>query len=128
MDDRDATLEQLKTLVREFSEERDWVQFHHPKDLTLALGSEVGELMDLFRFRTDIQIAADLATADGQRTVAHELADCLWAILRLAEVCRIDLASSLVDKVRLAALKYPADQSRGRNEKYTAYRVEDDLA
>ena len=127
MTDESATLEQLKTLVRTFAVERDWVQFHHPKDLGLALGSEVGELLDLFRFRTDSQIAANLATAAGHRAVAHELADCLWSVLRLSDVCRIDLAGALAEKVQLAALKYPVEQSRGKNDKYTAYQTRDDL-
>jgi dCTP diphosphatase len=54
--------------------------------------------------------------------VAHEVADCLWLLLRLADVCRIDLAESLREKVALAAEKYPIDQSYGRPDKYTAYR------
>ena len=128
MNDHETTVDELKALVLDFAVERNWVQFHHPKDLGLALGSEVGELMDLLRFRSNEQIAADLATADGHRDVAHELADCLWAILRLGEVCRVDLAASLVEKVRLAGLKYPADLSRGRNQKYTAYRPAADSA
>jgi dCTP diphosphatase len=109
-------------LVLAFSRERDWEQFHHPKDLGLALASEVGELLDHFRFRSDAQVAAILAEPTTHREVAHELADCLWALLRLASVCRVDLASSLVEKVELAAIKYPVDRSSGRNDKYTAYR------
>ncbi len=125
MNDQVTTVDQLKDLVLAFAVERDWVQFHHPKDLGIALGSEVGELLDLFRFRTDAEIAATLATPAGHRAVAHELADCFWAVLRLAEVCRVDLAGSLAEKVRLAGLKYPAEQSRGRNDKYTAYQPAD---
>ena len=115
-------LESLSKLVRDFAEERDWVQFHQPKDLGLALASEVGELLDLFRFRPDAQVAAELATPEGHRAVAHELADCFWALLRLADVCGVDLPASLREKVGLAALKYPVEQSRGRNSKYTAYQ------
>lgn len=128
MDDCATTVEELKRLVLAFAVERDWVQFHQPKDLALALGSEVGELMDLFRFRPDAQVAAELATEGGRQAVAHELADCLWALLRLADVCGVDLAGSLAEKVRLAGLKYPADRSRGRNQKYTAYRPDDGSA
>ena len=122
MHDDESTVADLKALVLAFSVERDWVQFHHPKDLGLALASEVGELLDLFRFRSNEQIAASLSQPEGHRQVAHELADCLWAVLRLAEVCHVDLASALAEKVALAGLKYPADQAFGRNDKYTAYR------
>ena len=121
MDDR-TTIAELKALVLQFARERDWEQFHSPKDLGLALGSEVGELLDLFRYRPDAMIQATLADPAGRVEVAHELADCLWVLLRLADVCGVDLASSLRDKVELAALKYPVERSRGRADKYTAYR------
>lgn len=123
MNDEQATIEQLKALVLAFSKERDWEQFHSPKDLGLALASEVGELLDLFRYRGEDQIRATLGEPEGRRAVAHELADCLWVLLRLAEVCGVDLAASLAEKVALAALKYPVDRSFARNDKYTAYQT-----
>jgi dCTP diphosphatase len=122
MGDAETSVEQLKALVLAFSKERDWEQFHHPKDLGVALASEVGELLDHFRFKTNDQISDELERPEKRRAVALELADCLWAILRLADVCGVDLASSLEEKVALAALKYPVDQSFGRADKYTAYR------
>jgi dCTP diphosphatase len=121
MTDAETPIARLKALVLAFSQERDWEQFHHPKDLGVALASEVGELLDHFRYRSNEQIREDLAKPDVHREVAHELADCLWMILRLADVCGVDLASSLVEKIELAALKYPVEQSRGRADKYTAY-------
>jgi dCTP diphosphatase len=122
MTDAETPIARLKALVLAFSRERDWEQFHHPKDLGIALASEVGELLDHFRYRSNEQIRDALAEPATHREVAHELADCLWMILRLADVCQVDLAASLAEKVELAALKYPADQSRGRADKYTAYR------
>ncbi len=122
MDDQDTTVAQLKQRVLDFTLERGWERFHTPKDLGLALASEVGELLDHFRFRPDDQVARALENPATHREVAHELADCFWALLRLADVCRVDLASSLDEKLALAALKYPADQVFGRNDKYTAYR------
>ena len=56
--------------------------------------------------------------------VAHELADCLWVVLRLADVCGVDLSSSLAEKVALAAEKYPVALSRGRNVKYSELKGE----
>ena len=126
MTDADTTLSALKLLVLRFSQERDWEQFHHPKDLGVALASEVGELLDLFRFKTNDEIAHRVADSGFHRELGHELADCLWAILRLADVCQVDLASALNEKVALAAIKYPVDQSRGRSDKYTHYQQKDD--
>ena len=121
MSDAETSIAQLKALVLDFSKERDWEQFHHPKDLAVALASEVGELLDHFRYKSNEKIRAELQQADVHREVSHELADCLWVILRLADVCQVDLASALREKVGLAALKYPIDRSFGRADKYTSY-------
>lgn len=121
MTDPDTTLGALQALVRGFSAERNWEQFHHPKDLGVALVCEVGELLEHFRYRTNDEIRAVLAESSDHREVAHELADCLWLLLRLADVCGVDLAASLREKVALAALKYPIEKAYGRPDKYTAY-------
>ena len=121
MTDDGTTLGDLKRRVLRFSEERDWEQFHHPKDLGLALAIEVGEVLEHFRYLDNPAIRAALDDPERRRALAHELADCLWVLLRLADVCGIDLASSLVEKLGLAALKYPVDRSFGRPDKYTAY-------
>lgn len=123
MTDEQATIQELKQWVLAFSRERDWEQFHHPKDLGVALACEVGELLEHFRYRTHEQIRAVLQEPETHRALAHELADCLWLILRLADVCSIDLASALREKLELAAAKYPIDQAYGRPDKYTNYRV-----
>jgi dCTP diphosphatase len=122
MADQETTIEQLKAAVLAFSRERDWEQFHHPKDLGLALACEVGELLEHFRYRTHDEIRDHLAKSDAHRELAHELADCLWLILRLGQVCDVDLSEALREKLRLAAEKYPIDRSYGRADKYTSYR------
>ena len=121
MTDPSTTVLELKALVRAFSAERAWEQFHHPKDLGVALVCEVGELLEHFRYRTDAQVREVLADPANHSQVAHELADCLWLVLRLADVCGVDLAAALEEKVRLAGLKYPVEKSYGRADKYTAY-------
>jgi dCTP diphosphatase len=120
--DKRTTLESLKSAVRRFSQERDWEPFHHPKDLGIALACEVGELLDHVRYRTPEQVAAHLSDPRVRREFAHELADCLWVLLRLADVTGIDLSDALHEKLALADAKYPVDQARGRPDKYTAYR------
>ncbi|RUL86138.1 nucleotide pyrophosphohydrolase [Tautonia sociabilis] len=125
MNDDETTVRELKRLVRGFSRERDWEQFHLPKDLGLCLAIEAGEVLEHFRFRTNREIAAALDDPARKQALAHELADCLWALLRLADVCTIDLAGALEEKIALAARKYPVDLASGKAEKYTAY-LEDD--
>lgn len=126
MTDPQTTIGELKELVRAFSQERDWEQFHHPKDLGVALVCEVGELLEHFRYRSHEQIRAQLADPAVHREVGHELADCLWLVLRLADVCGIDVAATLQEKVELAARKYPIDQAFGRPDKYTRYQTPPD--
>lgn len=122
MNDAETTLRELKDLVLAFSRERAWEQFHHPKDLGVALACEVGEVLEHLRYKTDAEIAAALADPADRRELAHELADCLWVLLRLSDVCAIDLAASLREKVALAALKYPVEKAYGRPDKYTRYQ------
>jgi dCTP diphosphatase len=122
MNDAETTLRDLKALVLNFSRERAWEQFHHPKDLGVALACEVGEVLEHFRYRTNDEIRAALDDPANLRDLAHELADCLWVLLRLSDVCGIDLASSLLEKVKLAALKYPVEKAYGRPDKYTRYQ------
>jgi len=121
MTDESTTVRRLMDLVLGFSEERDWVQFHTPKDLGVALACEVGELLEHFRYRKDDEIRALLADPAQKRQVADEVADCLWLILRIADVTAIDLSTALAAKVEDAGRKYPVDQSYGRADKYTAY-------
>ena len=120
--DSTSTISGLATLVRDFSRERDWEQFHHPKDLGLALAIETGEVLEHFRFLTNDEIRDRLSDESRRRELAHELADVFWALLRLAEVSGVDLASSLHEKVALAALKYPVEESKGKALKYTEYQ------
>ena len=122
MTDSETTVGDLKDLVRRFSQERDWEQFHLPKDLGVALAIEVGEILEHFRYRTDEEIQQHVEDVAGKRELAHELADTLWLLLRLADVCAIDLSASLREKVTLAAQKYPVEQVRGRPHKYTFYQ------
>lgn len=128
MPDDQTTMDQLKQSVRAFSRERAWEQFHHPKDLGLALVCEVGELLEHFRYRTHEQIREHLDQPDSQRELAHELADCLWLLLRLADVCGVDLSDALREKLTLAARKYPVEKAFGRPDKYTAYRSSEEEA
>lgn len=121
MNDDATTIRELKRWVLAFSRERDWEQFHNPKDLALALVCEVGELLEIFRYRTNEEIQGFLSDPDKRQAIAHELADALWMVARLADVCDIDLATALREKLAEAGAKYPAHLARGRADKYTTY-------
>lgn len=125
MSDQTTTVAELIGLMRQFTEERDWGQFHHPKDLGLALAIEVGELLEHFRYRTNEEISHYLESPSHLKEVSHEIADCVWLLFRLADVCGFDMSVALRDKLQLAAAKYPVEKVRGRPDKYTAYQESD---
>lgn len=121
MNDAATTLADIKEATLAFTRERNWEQFHHPKDLGLALAIEVGELLEHFRYLDNVQIAERLREPKQQREFAHELADCLFLLARLAGVCSIDLAAAFEEKVALAAQKYPIETVSGKPFKYSHY-------
>lgn len=126
MTDADTTIGDVKAALREFARERDWEQFHNPKDLGVALSIEIGEILEHFRFRTNEEIAARLEDERFRQSLAHELADAASFIVRLADVTGIDLAAAIEEKMRVSAEKYPADTVRGKPHKYTHYTDQGD--
>lgn len=119
--DQETSVEILRNQVREFILARDWDQFHPPKDLAIGLVIEAGELLEHFRFRSNDEIESLLQDEAFQTLLRHELADCLYFVLALANKLDLDLSAALQEKMALSARRYPVEQVRGRNEKYTAY-------
>ena len=118
-DDHSTPVEALKEQARDFVRQRDWSQFHTPKDLAIGLCTEAAELLELFRFRRDDEIAARLQDPDFRRALGDELADALYFILLLSDNLQLDLSQSLRQKMALSAERYPVDKARGKNLKYT---------
>jgi NTP pyrophosphatase (non-canonical NTP hydrolase) len=109
----------LALVLREFSAERDWDQFHTPKNLAMALPVEAAELLEVFQWLTPEQ-SADIKTDPVRsKRVAEELADILIYLVRLADVLGIDLNQAVADKLAANARKYPVDRARGSAAKYT---------
>ena len=119
----DATLAQLTAQIRRFVEERDWAQFHTPKDLAIGLSTEAAEVLEHFRFRADQEIATLLEDETFRRTVGHELADALYFVLLMCDRFGLDAAQMLEEKLAISAQRYPVEKARGKNLKYTAYQV-----
>lgn len=113
------SLEALKLRLREFAAERDWQQFHSPKNLAMALIVEAAELVEHFQWLSESE-SEDLSPQRRQQ-VAHELADILVYLVRLADRLDIDLLRSVDEKLKLNAEKYPVERVRGSARKYTEY-------
>lgn len=109
-------LDSLRRQVAAFAAERDWDQFHNPKNLAMAAAAEAGELLEHFQWLTPAQ-ASDLPP-ETREAVALECADILLFLLRLTDKLGIDLAAAAQKKLALNARKYPIRKSRGRATKY----------
>jgi NTP pyrophosphatase (non-canonical NTP hydrolase) len=112
-----VTLDDLAHELRRFAAERDWEQFHTPKNLAISLAVEAGELLEHFQWGSDADIAARLRSPDGRDAVAEELADVLIYLVRLADVAGIDLLEAASAKLAANAARYPADEVRGSSAK-----------
>ena len=109
----------LRDKLRAFAKERDWDQFHSPKNLSMALMVEVAELMEHFQWLSEAQ-SGSLAAKD-QDAVAEELADILLYLVRLADKLDVDLPKAALHKLEKNAAKYPAEKVRGSSKKYSEY-------
>jgi NTP pyrophosphatase (non-canonical NTP hydrolase) len=114
------SLDHLRARINQFVKERDWEQFHSPKNLTMAMIVEAAELVEHFQWITEEE-SLNLS-ADKNVEVGQELADTFVYLLRIAEVCGIDLIAAANDKIDLNAKKYPVEKARGSNAKYTEYQ------
>lgn len=112
-------IDDVRSRLESFTEERDWAQFHSPRNLTLALVGEVGELAELLQWRTDAEVLALAATEEGHEALADELADVFTYLVELADAVGIDLGAAVHAKIDKNATKYPVELARGSNKKYT---------
>ncbi len=115
----DPRLSELTAAVRAFVEERDWEQFHSPRNLAMALSVEAGELLELFLWSRDD--GPQPLHAERAPKVADEAADVLMCLLNLCDRAGIDLGAALASKLARAREKYPADRVRGKALKYHEY-------
>ena len=110
------SLHRLRDALREFAAERDWDQFHTPRNLATALAVEAAELLEPFQWLDDA-VARDLPP-DTRAAVEQEMADVLLYLVRLADRLGVDLEQAAHAKIALNAVKYPAEKSRGSARKY----------
>lgn len=108
---------ELRDALRRFNAERDWGQYHSPRNLAMALSVEVGELLELFLWSADGGPQPPVASRVPR--VADEAADVFICLLNFCSAMDIDLTAATADKLRRNADKYPADRARGRLEKST---------
>ncbi|MDO9049920.1 MAG: nucleotide pyrophosphohydrolase [Methylotenera sp.] len=113
------SLDALRARVNNFVAERDWAQFHSPKNLAMAMIVEAGEVVEHFQWMTEQQ--SHHLDDQTKEQVGQELSDTFVYLLRIAEVCGIDLIEAANKKIDLNAQKYPVEKCKGSNAKYTSY-------
>ena len=115
--ERLASLDQLRAALRQFASDRDWDQFHSPKNLAIALSVEAAELLEHFLWTPEAE--SSVLTPEQHTKVREEIADVLLYLIRLADKLDIDLLAAATDKIRVNAVKYPVEKARGSSKKYT---------
>ena len=117
--DNKTTIYDLEQKIKLFCEERDWDQFHNPKDLAIGISTEANELLDIFRFKTNEQMKEMFQDSITKEHIEDEIADVMFFILRFAQMNHLDLEQCLNDKLIKNAKKYPVDKIKGKHLKYT---------
>lgn len=104
-----------------FAKDRDWEQFHSPKNLVMALTGEVGELSEIFQWMTEADSRSAGANPDTSQAIKDELADVLLYLVRLSSTLGVDLNEAVSQKLVKNAQKYPAEKVKGKSKKYSDY-------
>lgn len=123
MTDARVSLQDLKQKMAEFVRERDWEQFHTPKNISMSIAIEAAELMEHFQWLTVEQAQQPDAAALAE--IGEELADIVTYSLSMANILKLDLAQTVLNKMEKNIRKYPADKVQGKAHKYTYYQDQD---
>ena len=111
--------DEIKLRLQKFSADRDWDQFHSPKNLVMALSAEVGELIEHFQWLTEKQ--SESIEANKLNEIQEEIADVEIYLIRLADKLGINIQEAVVSKIEQNEHKYPAQMVKGSSRKYTEY-------
>lgn len=108
----------LATALQRFADDRDWQQFHSPKNLLLALTGETGELCEIFQWMSEADAKEAAKRPETAQAVKDELADVLMYLVRLSTVLGVDLNEAVTNKLALNGQKYPVDKAKSTSKKY----------
>ena len=112
-------LEDIAAKIRVFRDERDWAQFHTPKDMAIAISIEASELLEHFLWKNPHEVDARIAAKKAE--IESEIADIGIYLTELADNLGIDLLAAMDKKISINAAKYPAEKVKGSSKKYTEY-------
>ena len=119
MNDSETHIEDLKKRILAFAQERDWEQFHSPKNLSMAISAEAAELMEHFLWQSAESSRKEVLEEPLREKITEEIADILIFAIEFANISKIDIASAITEKMKKNALKYPIEKAKGKSAKYT---------
>jgi NTP pyrophosphatase (non-canonical NTP hydrolase) len=114
-------IKKIQKQLSDFADERDWNQFHNPKNLAMALSVEASELVEIFQWLTPEQSEEIMGSSESEH-VKEELADVMIYLIRLADKLNVDLEDAVADKIVKNGEKYPVDTSKGSTTKRTTLK------
>ncbi|XVF65422.1 hypothetical protein PTKIN_Ptkin09bG0247900 [Pterospermum kingtungense] len=123
-DKEGVSLEDLKNKMAEFARERDWDQFHSPRNLLLAMVGEVGELSEIFQWKGEVPRGLPDWKDEEKQHLGEELSDVLLYLVRLSDICGVDLGKAALRKLERNAIKYPVKLCKGSSKKHTQINVD----
>jgi len=112
-------IHKIREHQRKFVSEREWEKFHDPKNLTMALAGETGELLEIFQWLTSEESKTIMTDPKRAEMVRHEISDIFYYLVRLTDLLGVDLEKAFWEKMELNARRYPADKAKGQAKKYT---------
>lgn len=116
---KNREIAEIQTQLKAFAKERNWEQFHSPKNLAMALSVEVSELLEHFQWLTEEQ--SYIKDTNTQQEISEEIADVFLYLLQLSDKLHIDIIQAAQEKLNKNALKYPVELSKGKSTKYTKF-------
>ncbi|KAM1137428.1 hypothetical protein ACFX15_034746 [Malus domestica] len=123
-----VTLDLLKNKMAEFAKARNWDQFHSPRNLLLALVCEVGELSEIFQWKGEVPKGLPDWKEEEKQHLGEELSDVLLYLVRLSDICGVDLGKAALRKVELNSIKYPVSQKQSQTTTTTATATNEEIA
>ncbi|KVI08235.1 dCTP pyrophosphatase 1-like [Cynara cardunculus var. scolymus] len=116
--EEDVSLLELKKKMADFAKERDWDRFHSPRNLLLALVGEVGELSEIFQWKGEVARGLPDWEDEEKQHLGEELSDVLLYLVRLSDICGVDLGKAALRKLEINANKYPVNLCKGSSKKH----------
>ncbi len=119
--DQKTTLQELKEKVQKFCEERNWDQFHSPKELAIGMSIEASELLEHFRFKSEKEIGELFQQKEKKEKIDEEIIDILFYLLRFSQKYNISLTEAFSKKMKKNEEKYPVEKAKNSNKKYSEF-------